>query len=76
MPKMSNRFYDAMVYIAQIALPAIAAFYVAVAKIWNFPYPGEIAGTIAAVDTLMGALLKISSVQYHKEQEIAANVGE
>ena len=73
---MSNKLYDTLVYISQIALPAIAAFYVAIAKIWGLPYPGEIAGTIAAVDTLMGALLKISSIKYHKEQEILANVGD
>ena len=40
------------------------------AKIWNFPYGTEIVATIAAVDTFLGALLKISTDQYNKEQEV------
>lgn len=67
--KMSNKVYDILKYIAQIVLPALGALYFALAKIWNFPYGTEIVGTIAAVDTFLGALLKISTDQYNKEQE-------
>lgn len=67
--KMSNKVYDILKYIAQIVLPALGALYFALAKIWNFPYGTEIVGTIAAVDTFLGALLKLSSDQYNREQE-------
>ena len=68
--KMSNKVYDVLKYIAQIALPAIGAFYVTVAGIWHLPYPEEIGGTILALDTMLGALLMISTAQYNKENEI------
>ena len=67
--KMSNSVYDALKYIALIALPALATFYTVLAKIWTLPYPVEIPGTIMAVDTLLGALLKVSTDKYNKEQE-------
>ena len=66
---MSNKLYDVLKYIAQIVLPALATLYFALSKIWGFPYGTEIVGTISAVDAFMGALLKISTDQYNKEQE-------
>ena len=67
--KLSNKVYDVLKYIALVALPAIATFYAGLSKIWSLPYPVEIPGTIMLVDTLLGALLKISSDQYKKGQE-------
>jgi hypothetical protein len=66
--KMSNKLYDVLKYIAQIVLPALGGLYFALAKIWGFPYGTEIVGTISAVDAFLGALLKISTDQYNKEQ--------
>ena len=66
--KMSNKVYDVLKYIAQIVLPAMGTLYFALAKIWGFPYGAEIVGTISAVDAFLGALLKISTDQYNKEQ--------
>lgn len=67
--KLSNKMYDALKWIAQIALPAIATLYAALAGIWGFPYGEEIVGTISAVDICLGALLQISSAQYAKSKE-------
>lgn len=66
--KMSNKVYDVLKYIAQIVLPALGTLYFALAKIWNFPYGAEVVGTISAVDAFLGALLKLSSDQYNKEE--------
>ena len=66
--RMSNKVYDVMKYIAQIVLPALGALYFALAKIWSLPYGTEICGTLAAVDTFLGALLKLSSDQYNAAQ--------
>lgn len=63
---MSNRTYDILKYIAQIVLPAIATLYFALAGIWGLPYREEIVGTITAIDTFMGVLLKISTDNYNK----------
>lgn len=74
--KMSNRVYDVLKYIAQIVLPALGALYFALAKIWNFPYGTEVVGTIAAIDTFLGALLKLSSDQYNKAENQPPDDGE
>lgn len=65
--KMSNKIYDVLKFIAQIVLPALATFYVTIAGLWSLPYPEEISGTIMAVDTLLGAMLMISSSNYNKK---------
>ena len=68
--KMSNKTYDILKWIALVALPAVGAFYAAIANIWGLPYPSEIVGTISAVDALLGALLGISSNAYNKQQAL------
>lgn len=65
--KFDNKTYDILKYIAQIVLPAIGTLYFALAKIWGLPYGTEIVGTITAVDTFLGAILKISTDNYNKE---------
>ena len=67
--KLSNKAYDILAYIQRIALPAIAALWAALGKIWNWPLVPEITATICAVDVCLGTLLKISSNQYNQEQQ-------
>ena len=64
--KMDSRTYDILKYIAQVVLPALGTLYFALASIWGFPYGEQIVGTITAIDTFMGVLLKISSDNYYK----------
>lgn len=68
--KMSNKIYDILKYVAQICLPALGTLYFALAKIWGFPFGAEVVGTISAVDAFLGALLKISTDNYNKEQSL------
>lgn len=65
---MSNRTYDVLRDIAQLILPALGTLYFALAGIWGFPYGEQIVGTIAAIDAFLGAVLKISSIQYYKDK--------
>ena len=65
---MSNKLYDILKWIAQILLPAIGTLYFALAGIWNFPYAEQIVGTITAIDTFLGVLLGISTINYNREQ--------
>lgn len=64
--KMTNRTYDILVWIAQIVLPALGAFYATIASIWHLPFETEVPATILAIDTLLGAVLKISTNKYNK----------
>lgn len=66
---LSNKTYDILKWIAQIALPATGTLYFALSSIWGFPYGEQIVGTITAVDAFLGALLGISSNQYYKMHE-------
>lgn len=68
--KLNNKTYDILKWIAIIVLPALATFYLAIAKIWGLPYEVEIPATITAVATLLGALLGISSIQYDPEEDL------
>lgn len=64
--KMNSNVYDVLKWIAQIALPALATLWFAIAKVWNLPFGVEILGTVSAVDVFLGAILGISSVQFYK----------
>lgn len=63
---LPNKVYDVLKWIAQIVLPALAALYFGLSRIWAWPYGEEIVGTITVVDAFLGALLGISTAQYHK----------
>ena len=61
---MSNKVYDVMKWIAMYLLPALGTLYFAIASIWGLPYGEQIVGTITAIDTFLGVILGISTVQY------------
>lgn len=64
-PQMSDKTYDILKFVALVVLPAIATFYAAISSIWGLPYGEQIVGTITAVDTLLGAILGVSTKQYN-----------
>ena len=64
---MSNKLYDVLKWVAMVLLPALGTLYFALAGIWDFPMGEQIVGTITAIDTFLGVLLGISSVQYNKK---------
>jgi hypothetical protein len=66
--KLSNKTYDILKWIAQVALPAIGTLYFALASIWGLPYGEQIVGTITAIDAFLGALLGISTMKYKGEE--------
>lgn len=63
---MSNKVYDILKYVAQIALPALGTLYFALSSIWGLPYGEQVVGTITAFDTCLGTMLMISNAQYNK----------
>lgn len=62
---MNDKTYDILKYIAQVVLPALGTLYFALAGIWGFPFGEQIVGTITAVDTFLGVILKVSSNKYY-----------
>lgn len=67
--KFSNKAYDILKWVAQYLLPALGTLYFTLAGIWGFPYGEEIVGSITAVDTFLGILLGISTLNYKKGKE-------
>lgn len=63
---LKDSVYDVLKWICMICLPALTVFYVSCAAIWGWPYASEIAKTSAAVCTLIGALLGISTAEYNR----------
>ena len=66
---MSDKVYDILKYVAQIVLPAVATLYIALASLWGWGYMEQVAGTITAVDTFLGALLRLTKSKYDKEDK-------
>ena len=66
---LPNKAYDIIKWIAMVCLPALGTLYFALAGIWGFPYGEQIVGTIMAVDTFLGVLLGISSIQYKNQNK-------
>lgn len=68
-PLFNGRTYDYLKFVALVFLPAAAALYLTLGDLWDFPKVQEVAGTIAAINTLLGALLKVSSGQYFNRDD-------
>ena len=64
---LPDKVYDNCKWIVMIVLPAFVTLYFALCCIWNFPYGEQVIGTITAVCTFLGAILKISNVNYNKQ---------
>ena len=65
---LPDKTYDVLKWVALILLPAMGALYFGLAGIWNFPYGEQVVGTITVIDTFLGAILGISTVQYNKKE--------
>lgn len=63
---MTNKMYDILKWIALVLLPAVQVLWLALGKVWEFPYLTEIGATIAAVDVFLGSILGVSGVKYSK----------
>lgn len=60
---LNNKMYDQLKFLALVLLPALGTLYFALAGIWGLPAAEQVVGTIVAVDTFLGIVLRISSAQ-------------
>lgn len=70
---LSNKKYDVLKWIAQYFLPALAALWLGLAKVWGFPYGTEIGATLSLIDVFLGAVLGISSKNYQGDGNLVIN---
>jgi hypothetical protein len=62
--KLGKTTYDVLKYIAMIILPAAGTLYFGLAGIWTLPHTEQAVGTITAVDTFLGVVLRVSIKSY------------
>lgn len=63
---MDNKTYDRIKLIALIGAPVIV-FLSALCNIWNVPHAAELTATLAAIDTLIGAIVTAAKAKYDAE---------
>lgn len=68
--KLPDKLYNVLKWITLIILPAAGTLYFTLSGIWGFPYGEEILGTIAAVETFLGAALGVSTIAYNKQLKL------
>lgn len=61
---LNGKVYDFLKWVALVVLPAVATLYFALGQIWAFPAVEQVVGTVTALDTFLGLLLKRSSTNY------------
>ena len=64
---MSDKTYDTIKNIALIVAPVIT-FIGALVSIWNVPYTAEITASLAAIDTLAGAIVLVAKKIYEDKK--------
>lgn len=69
--KLSNKAYDIIKLITITILPALGTLYFALSQIWGLPAGEEVVGSVAALTTFLGAIVKTSSDNYRKENKDA-----
>ena len=65
--QLSNRTYDILKALDLVWIPALTTFYVTLDSIFGWGYGDTVAKGSAAVCTLLGALLGISSATYYQQ---------
>lgn len=64
----NDKTYDTLKTISLIAIP-VSTFIVAILGAYNYGQVERVTAVLAAVNTLLGALVKISSAEYNKNKK-------
>ena len=68
MIQLPSKIYDILKWTCLIGMPAVATLLTTLNSLWGWGLPIEaIVGTITAVDTFIGILLGVSTMNYNKE---------
>lgn len=66
---LPNKVYDIMKWLIILFIPALATFYGVVASIWQLPFADEFSKTLIAIDTFLGTILGVSSINYEQQKK-------
>jgi hypothetical protein len=65
-PFLSDNVYTKLRIFVEILLPAFSTLYFTLAQIWGFPNPEKVVGSLAAVTTFLGLILRSARRSYNK----------
>ena len=65
---LSHKVYDLLKLFALLIFPALGVFYASLATIWGLPAATQVLGTIVAIDTFLGVIIKIGDVTYNASE--------
>ena len=66
---MSDKFFNTIRFLSEVAITAAGACYLALSKIWGWPYGDAVVATCAAVSTFLGIFTELQRMKYNKEKE-------
>lgn len=66
---MTNKAFDVVRFLSEVALSALGALYYALAEIWGLPYGDAILATCAALSTFLGVFTEWQRTRYNKRRE-------
>lgn len=69
---MTNKAYDIIKAVALLMAPVLV-FISALCSIWNVPYCEQITATLAALDTLLGAVVVVAKKLWESKQKELEN---
>ena len=67
---LSNKVYDTLKALVTVVIPACTTFYVTLDSIFGWGYGDTVAKVSAAVCTLLGSLMGISSANYYRRTSL------
>lgn len=67
---LPNKVYDVLKALVTVAIPACTTFYVTLDSIFGWGFGDTVAKVSAAVCTLLGSLMGISSVNYYRKTSL------
>lgn len=68
-PFLDDHTYNVLKKAVMVTLPACATAYIAIAAIWGWDYSEQIAGTLTALTTFLGIILRVAANNYNNNDE-------
>ena len=68
--RIPDKVYDVLKWVVMVMIPAMTTAYVGLAAVWGWPLAEPVAKTSAIICTLLGALLGVSTIQYHLDKQV------
>lgn len=66
---MSDKVFNFIRFLAEIAISAVGALYYALSEIWGLPYGEAVVATCAAVSAFLGIFTEYKRYIYQKNKE-------